>query len=128
MTMSEEMMREINLKIGTRLKLFKIRDLLKPSTSTTSSATFSSNNEPIVDTTHLEPNLDSPSIELDVIDLFKKKKKYPSDRNLEDLFLKDEESVRILNKLKKPQELNQTELCIFTDIVVKDLLDVTGEE
>lgn len=120
MSMTEEMMKEMNLLMGTRLKLIKIKNLLKPSTSTSSS--------------YNETNIPTPSseaqqnIELDVIDFFKKKKSYPPDRNLEDLFLKNDKTHCIIEKLKQNQEISHNELCMFTDIVVNDLMDVTGEE
>lgn len=66
MMLTDEYMKELNFKIGTRLKIQTIKKKLEPSTSKTSNELY----VPTEDDSH-------NACQIDVIDLFNKPKSYP---------------------------------------------------
>lgn len=83
MVMSEENMKELNLKMGARLKLKVLINMLKPSTSSSlvndiTTATINDIVDPSVHEEHTTQSQSTYSIEC--FDFFNKKKIYPKVR------------------------------------------------
>lgn len=81
MVMTDENMKELNLKLGTRLKIISLKSNLKPSTSQTSNMTYTSNPETQLtesnDTEEIIEQQSGAIVEVHNSDTFNNKKAYP---------------------------------------------------